>query len=95
MNVKEEYQKKLQKQLDEWTVEIDKLKILADKAKSGLKTEYQKEVLDLKTKREAAQEKLDELKRESGEAWEDLKTGVETAWDVLGNAVKTATSRFK
>ncbi len=95
MSKKEEYQKKLQEELDEWGREIDKLKVLADKAKAGLKTEYQKEVLDLKAKRQAAQGKLDELKKESGEAWVDLKGGIEIAWDALGKAVKSAASRFK
>ena len=95
MSLKETYQKELQEQLDEWGKEIDKLKVLADKAKTGLEHEYHKEIAELHAKKDAAQEKLDELKKESGEAWDDLKTGVETAWDVLGNAVKTATSRFK
>ena len=95
MSVKEEYQKKLQEQLDEWGVEIDKLKTLADKAKAGLKTEYQKEVLDLRAKRDAAQVKLDELKKESGDAWEDLKDGCEGAWDALSKGIQSAASRFK
>ena len=36
MSVKEEYQQKLQVQLDEWGTEIDKLKVVAGKAKTGL-----------------------------------------------------------
>jgi len=36
MSVKEEYQQKLQVQLDEWGTEIDKLKGIAGKAKTGL-----------------------------------------------------------
>ena len=95
MSIKEEYQKELQVQLDEWGVEIDKLKVVAGKAKTGLQGEYYKEVEDLRCKQLDAQKKLHELKEESGEAWGDLKEGVEGAWDSLSQGVKKAASRFK
>ena len=95
MSVKEEYQKKLQVQLDEWGGEIDKLKVVAGKAKTGLQGEYYKEVEDLRCKQLAAQKKLHEMKEVSGDAWEDLKGGVEGAWDSLSKGVKSAASRFK
>ena len=95
MSIKEDYQKELQEQLDEWGREIDKLKAVAEKAKAGLQAEYYKEVEDLRCKQLAAQKKLHELKDHSGEAWEDLKEGVEGAWDSLSKGVKSAVSRFK
>ena len=95
MSVKEEYQQKLQAQLDEWGTEIDKLKSVAEKAKTGLQGEYYKEIEDLRCKQLAAQKKLHELKTSSEEAWEDIKTGVESAWSILGDSLKSAASRFK
>ena len=95
MGLKEEYQKELQEQLDEWGKEIDKLKVVAGKAKAGLQGEYYKEVEDLRCKQLAAQQKLHEMKESSGDAWEDLKGGIELAWTALADAVKTAASRFK
>ena len=95
MGIKEEYQKELQEQLDEWGKEIDKLKVVASKAKAGLQAEYYKEVEDLRCKQLAAQQKLHEVKDASGDAWEDLKEGVEGAWDSLSKGVKSAVSRFK
>ena len=95
MIVKEEYQKKLQVQLDEWGKEIDKLKVVAGKAKTGLQGEYYKELEELRSQQLTAQKKLHELNEESGDAWEDLKEGVEGAWDALSNGVKKAVSRFK
>ena len=95
MSVKEEYQKELQAQLDEWGTEIDKLKVVAGKAKTGLQGEYYKELEDLRCKQLAAQKKLHELKGSSGEAWGDLKTGIEGAWSILGDSLKLAASRFK
>ncbi len=95
MSVKEEYQKKLQAQLDELGPEIDKLKAVADKAKTGLQGEYYKEIEELRSKQQAAQQKLHELKGASEEAWGDLKTGIEGAWDSLSKGVRLAASRFK
>lgn len=95
MGIKEEYQKELQEQLDGWGAEIDKLKVVASKAKTGLQGEYYKEVEDLRCKQLEAQKKLHELKGASGEAWEDIKGGIEISWDAMGNAIKSAISRFK
>ncbi len=95
MGIKEDYQKELQEQLDEWGKEIDKLKVVASKAKAGLQGEYYKEVEDLRCKQLAAQKKLHEVKEASGDAWEDLKEGVEGAWDSLSTGIKKAASRFK
>ncbi len=95
MSVKEEYQKKLQAQLDEWGPEIDKLKVVAGKAKTGLQGEYYKELEELRSQQLVAQKKLHELKGASGEAWEDLKGGIEIAWVAMGDALKLAASRFK
>jgi len=95
MGIKEEYQKELQEQLDDWGKEIDKLKVVAGKAKVGLQAEYYKEIEDLRCKQLAAQKKLHELKSASGEAWEDLKGGIEISWSAMSKAVKSAVSRFK
>ncbi len=95
MSVKEEYQKKLQVQLDEWGTEIDKLKAIADKAKTGLQGEYYKELEELRSQQLTAQKKLHERKEASGNAWGDLKEGIEGAWDSLSKGVKSAVSRFK
>ena len=95
MSKKEAYEKKIEAQLQEWKTDIDKMKAKADKADAEAKLEYYKQIEDLRTKQEAAQEKLTELKASGGDAWEDLKSGIELAWTSLGEAVKSARSRFK
>jgi uncharacterized protein YukE len=95
MSNKEAYEKKLQGQLDEWRAEIDKLKAKADSAEGDAQLEYQKQVDDLRSRQEAATEKLEELKKTGDSSWEDLKAGLDSAWDSLRESVKSATSRFK
>jgi multidrug resistance efflux pump len=95
MSMKEAYEKKLQAQLDEWGAEIDKLKAKADKAEADAQLEYYKQIEDLRSMQQAANEKLAGLKEASDNAWEDLKAGIDSAWDSLGNALKLAASRFR
>lgn len=95
MGMREAYEKKLQAQLDEWSVEIDKLKAKADKAESEAQLEYYKEIEKLRSKQEESNRKLAELKEAGDDAWEDLKAGVERAWDSLSSAISSASSRFK
>jgi len=95
MSMKEAYQKKLQAQLDEWNTEIDKLKAKAEKAEADSQLEYYKLIEEFRSKQQAAQQKLDELKGAGEGAWEDLTAGVESAYDSLANAIKSAASRFK
>lgn len=93
--MKEQYEQKLQAQLDEWSAEIDKLKAKADGAKADGKLEYYEKIEELRSMQEVASKKLIELKNASDDAWEDLKAGIDSAWDSLGNALKSASSRFE
>ncbi len=95
MGMKKAYQKKLQAQLDEWSVEIEKLQAKADKAEADAQLEYYKEIEELRSMQEAASSKLAELKDAGDDAWEDLKAGLDSAWNSLGNALRSATNRFK
>lgn len=95
MSMKEAYQKKMKAQLDVWSAEIDRLKAQAAKMEADAEIKAQRELDDLRAKRDAAAEKLERLERAGDDAWEDLKSGVEGAWDSLASSVKSASARFK
>ncbi|WP_339642977.1 coiled coil domain-containing protein [uncultured Porticoccus sp.] len=95
MSMKDAYEKKLQAQLDEWGIEIDKLKAKADKAEAEAQLEYYRQVEELRSMQEESNKKLAELKAASDDAWQDLKAGIDSSWDSLSHAVKSAASRFK
>lgn len=94
MSTKQAYQQKIQAQLDEWSAEIDKLRAKADKADAEAEIALNREVDNLRDKKNQAREKLDELSSAGEGAWEDLKIGVETASTQLGQALRSAQSRF-
>lgn len=94
MSLKQDYEKKLESQLDEWGAQIDKIKAESENVKADARVEYYEKIDDLRKMQITANRKLTELARASDGAWDDLKAGVESAWDSLGSAVKSATSRF-
>jgi uncharacterized coiled-coil DUF342 family protein len=95
MGMKEAYERKLRSQLDEWKAEIGKLKAKADGAEADAQLKYYKEIEELRTMQDHANQKLVELKEAGDDAWEDLKAGIDSAWESLSSAVKSAASRFK
>lgn len=95
MKSREEYIDNLAAQLKEWSAKVDELESKARVAKADVKTEYEKQITHMKDKRDAAMQKLQELKGASTEAWDALKVGSEAAWSDLKNAVTAAKERFK
>jgi len=95
MKSREEYINKLATQLKEWSAKVDELESKAHVVKADVKIEYEKQIRQIKDKRDTAMQKLQELKGASTDAWDTLKAGAETAWTDLKNAVTAAKERFK
>lgn len=86
---------RLEEQLKEWGVDLEKLKSRANKAKADVKTEIDREVSTLRAKLNEAQKKLEELKTSGGAASTEMKKGVENAWAELKKAFDSAKAKFK
>ncbi|TVP66735.1 MAG: hypothetical protein EA343_01075 [Nodularia sp. (in: Bacteria)] len=95
MEDKKAYQDSMEAKLSELGVKIDQLQVKAEKAGTDAKANLNQQINDLKTKRNATQQKLQELKSSGDEAWGSLQTGLKNAWDELSSAVEDATSKFK
>jgi len=85
---------RLEEQLKEWGVDLEKLKSRANKAKADVKTEIDREVSTLRAKMKDAQKKLEELKTAGGAASSEMKKGVENAWAELKKAFDGARAKF-
>jgi hypothetical protein len=92
---KDEFVRTMHAKLDQWNAQIDVLSAKADQTEASARTEYHKQLETLRSKRDAARSKLNELESAGGNAWHDLKAGVELAWESVSEAVRSATSRFK
>jgi hypothetical protein len=94
MEDKQSFLQKLATQLQEWDTEIDELKVKAHLAKADAKDELNKQIEDLRVKKEAAQVKLKQLQEVGDEAWDELKAGAEKSWTELRGAFRSAMSKF-
>jgi len=79
---------KMETQLRNWGVKLDKVMAKAEAAGTGAKIDYRKGVDDLKAKYKVAQSKFDECRAAGSAKWGIFKTGLETAWNDLESAFK-------
>lgn len=91
---REEYQQKVRAELDKINARIDEFRAKVDHAKADASAEYHSQLEQLISKRDAAQNKLQELQQSSGEAWDELQRGFENAWNELNKSFQNATSVF-
>ena len=86
---------RLEAQLKEWGIDLEKFRAKADKAKTDEKVKLDNEVATLRTKMGEARKKLEELKKAGDAASGELKKGVANAWVELKKAFDNATTKFK
>jgi len=86
---------RLEEQLKEWGVDMEKLTSRANRAKADAKTEIDREIATLRAKLNEAQKKLVELKTAGDAASVEMRKGVENAWVEMKKAFENATAKFK
>jgi vacuolar-type H+-ATPase subunit I/STV1 len=92
--MKEQYEQKLQTQLDEWDAEICKLKELADGGHSDGELEYNNEIEELSALKKTVEDKLTELKNASDSVWVELKAGIESFLDSHDSELRATDSKL-
>ncbi|MCB1747255.1 MAG: coiled coil domain-containing protein [Gammaproteobacteria bacterium] len=95
MSLKASYEEMMQDQLDQWSAEIERLEARVQLADAQARVAYLEQIEDLRSQRDAARGRLEELRDAGNDAWEDLKAGMDAAWKSLGDSVHDAASRFK
>jgi TolA-binding protein len=91
---KEEFQKKLEAQLNELDAKIAKLREKGLDLKDEAKVKWDQKMADLEKKRSAARAELDKVGHSSAEAWKDVQKGASSAWDELDKAFSDASKEF-
>jgi len=92
---KAQFQEKLQAQLDEWGIDLAKLKAKAAETTAEARLEMDVQLVTLEAKLEAGKEKLAELADTSEDAWESIQGGLESAWGSMKTAFSEAAAKFK
>jgi hypothetical protein len=78
---RDDYVAEMKVKLDVWNAAIDELEAKARKRQAQAAEDFTAQVNELKSKRDAATDKLQEIQNASKDAWEHLETGVERIWD--------------
>jgi len=95
MTTREDYEKRLQAQLADWKVELDRLWAKAKDAQADAAKEVHRQIDKLKDQRESMEKDLAKMRKASEDSWKDLRAGSEKAWKSMEQAVSAAWSRFR
>jgi hypothetical protein len=95
MGLKEAYQEKIEAQLKEWTAKLNEYKAKADKASADVKIQMYSQIDQMKARKEALQQKLNEVGAASGDSWEALKAGSEKILEEMKKTWESMKSKFK
>lgn len=100
MGMKDELEKRLQRQLIEWKAEADKMEAEA-RAKeaeaasaevaAAQKRERYEKIKDIRESLANAEEKLDRLRRSGEDSIDELKADIESTWNALRRKVESQT----
>jgi uncharacterized coiled-coil DUF342 family protein len=91
---RDEYVAKMKAKLDEWNTQIDELEAKARQAKAQVAQEHQERIVDLKRKRDQAQEKLKEVQEAGEDAWKTLTSGAERVWENMASTLRESKDAF-
>jgi chromosome segregation ATPase len=92
---RQDYQRKVEAQLEKLNAQINEYKAKADQAQADAKVRYYDQLEELQTKRDAAQAKLSELQQASESAWDEIRRGFENAWTELTTSFDLAVRQFE
>ena len=91
---KEVFQGKVHEELVAVQRQVIALRGKASEASAATRTELQKSIHELEKKKDAAKNKLDELRAATDAKWSDVKAGMNSALEELKNSYQKALSRL-
>ena len=95
MAARDAYVRKLREQLDRWNAELSKLEAKARQPLAGMKDTYEKQLMELRGRRNVMQQQMAELQKAGDHAWDHLREATDKAWKAMEESVKKAWSVFK
>ena len=95
MTARDAYIKKFKEQLDRWNADISKLEAKAKQPLAGMKETYEKQLKEVRERRNALQQQMAEIQKAGDHAWDHLREGADKAWKAMEESVKKTWSIFK
>jgi predicted nucleic acid-binding Zn-ribbon protein len=85
----------LKNKLDQANEKIDDLEARLQDVSANTRQQYRQELDTLKARRDAYQQRAQELEAASADAWSDLRSGLDEAWQNLTDALEQAKTHFE
>jgi len=95
MTARDAYVRKLREQLDRWNAELSKLEAKAKQPLAGMKEAYEKQLKELRERRNVMQQQMADIQKAGDHAWDHLRASADTAWKAMEESFKKAWSVFK
>ena len=95
MGMREDYQAFMEKRLNEWKAQTERLKAEAEQMETQAKAQFDKQLEFLRAKQEEAWGTFHEMKKASEGAWEQFKARMDKASEELKNAAERVAKQFK
>jgi hypothetical protein len=95
MELREDYQMQMEKQLNEWKAQTERFKASADQIAANSKAQYDKQLESLRAAQTNAWENFYKLKDASESTWAEFKTHMDKAGGEVKAAFERMTTSFK
>ena len=92
---RDEYVAKLKSQIDQWNAEAAKWEAKARQAQAGMRAEYERQLAQFRTRRDAAMNEVKRLQNASADAWKDMMQGTDAALKSMQAAFEKARAEFQ
>jgi len=86
---------KLEAQLKEWGIDLEKFKARVEQASAEARAAYERQAPNLHAKMDEAQAKLREMQEAGADATYEMLEGVDSAWSELKKAFDSAAAKLK
>jgi len=95
MSDRDAYVEKMKAKLDEWNAEVSKLEARSRGAQADMRQQFEKNLEELRRRRDEAEQQLREMQQASEESWKHFRSGMEKAWDDVNKAFRDAMESFR
>jgi competence protein ComGC len=86
LNPKNDFVEKLNAQINQWNIDLDKMGANAQKLKGDSKIQADKQIAMIRSQQVELKSNLEKIQNSADDAWDDLKKGAEETRDKIGKA---------
>lgn len=95
MGMREDYQALMEKQLNEWKAQAERMRVQAEAMQAQMKAQYEAGLKLLQARQNDAWDNFHKLKDSNEATWAQVKAHMDKAGEEVKSAMEAVASRFK